>query len=144
MLVMWHLYLIYHWAMYLRNFMSCLMTILIPAMRNKTMPSNWANLVSKSSESSKTVDTPVSKYLFNQNFTDSSDPDSGLPPTIANQSHQSEDENHVSAKNYAHAVPPEGALPSEGAIPTEGAQPSEGVLQPGSNARFSVCEGDEA
>ena len=73
---------------------------LIPAIRNKIILLNWADLVLKSLESSKIVDTSVSKYWFNQNFTNPSNPDSSLLSAITNSLQQSEVDNNNASANH--------------------------------------------
>ena len=60
---------------------------LVPAMRSRTVPANWADLVSKSSESVSNSSVDTSKVWFNQMHSDPDDPASGLDaliPTVTN------------------------------------------------------------
>ena len=52
--------------------------MLILALRMKTIPANWDNLVEKSLESASNVDIDLSKVWFNQNHYDPHEPDSSF------------------------------------------------------------------
>ena len=60
---------------------------LVLAMRSKTVPANWAHLVSKSSESVSNYNIDSSKVWLNQTFSDPDNPASGfkaLIPPVSN------------------------------------------------------------
>ena len=60
---------------------------LIPALRMKTVPANWTDLVQKSSESVSESEVDSSKIWFNQSFSDPHGPDSGFAATFDSTNH---------------------------------------------------------
>ena len=55
---------------------------LIPSLRTSTVPSNWADLVARSTESVTSDDVDSSKLWFEQNYIDPNEPDAGFGATF--------------------------------------------------------------
>jgi len=98
---------------------------LIPALRMKTVPANWADLVEKTSESVSASEVDSSKIWFNQSFSNPHRPDSGFAVTF-------------NSINHTIPSPPNNneASVSEGDLPT--------ALQPTRHAQQLDVDADQA
>ena len=99
---------------------------LVPAMRSRTVPANWADLVSKSSESVSNSSVDTSKVWFNQMHSDPDDPASGLDaliPTVTNAIESNLPAQAPEAINITETPP---LLPAESETPLQELPTSEG------------------